>query len=73
MNSVTIHQRNLQSLTIEIFKVYNNIAPEITRNVFESKNRHVIFEEISVCNVEMEILLCMAQKQMPPSEHKFGI
>ena len=29
VNSATVYQCNLQTLAIEIFKVYNNIAPEI--------------------------------------------
>ena len=37
-NSVTIHQRNLQILAIEIFKVKNNLPPEIMTEVFEKKN-----------------------------------
>ena len=30
-NSVSIHQRNIQALATEIFKVKNNIAPEIMK------------------------------------------
>ena len=37
VNSVTIHQRNLQSLAIEISKVHNSIAPRIMKDVFEIK------------------------------------
>ena len=37
-NSVTIHQRNLQILATEIFKVKNNLPPEIMTEVFEKKN-----------------------------------
>ena len=36
-NSVTIHQKNLQSLAIEMFKVKNNLAPEIMTEVFRLK------------------------------------
>ena len=36
-NSVTIHQRNLQILATEIFKVKNSLAPEIMTEVFEIK------------------------------------
>ena len=36
-NSVTIHQRNLQVLTTEIFKAKNDISPEIMKEVFELK------------------------------------
>ena len=34
-NSVTIHQRNLQILATEIFKVKNSLAPEIITEIFE--------------------------------------
>ena len=36
-SSVTIHQRNLQTLAIGVFKVQSNIAPEISKDVFEIK------------------------------------
>ena len=39
-NSVTIHQRNIQILTTEIFKVKNSLAPEIMTEVFELKEPH---------------------------------
>ena len=39
-NSVTIHQRNLQILTTEIFKVESSLAPEIMTEVFEIKEPH---------------------------------
>ena len=34
-NAVTIHQRNLQVLVTEIFKVKNNLSPEIIKQVFD--------------------------------------
>ena len=34
-NSFKIHQRNLQKLAIEIFKVKKDIAPAIMNNIFE--------------------------------------
>ena len=35
--SVTIHHRNLQTLAYEIFKVKNNLAPEILTEIFPQK------------------------------------
>ena len=35
---MAIHQRNLQTLAIEIFKLHNNTAPETMKNVFKIKN-----------------------------------
>ena len=34
-NSFTIHQRNLQLLTITFFKVIMNISPEIMNEIFD--------------------------------------
>ena len=34
-NTVTMHQRNLQVLVTEIFKVKNNLSPEIIKQVFD--------------------------------------
>ena len=37
-NSFTIHDRNLQVLATEIYKVINNISPAITKSIFKIKN-----------------------------------
>ena len=34
---MTVHQKNLQVLVTEIFKVTNNLAPDIMKDVFELK------------------------------------
>ena len=36
--SVPIHNRNLQILATEMFKVYNNIAPPIFTEIFKKRN-----------------------------------
>ena len=36
-NSVTVHHKNLQALVTEIFKVKNDLAPDILKDVFEFK------------------------------------
>ena len=36
-NSVFIHHRNIQALATEMFKVKNNIAPEIMKKLFAPK------------------------------------
>ena len=46
-NSVTIHQKNLQKLAIEMFKVKHNLAPEIMPGVFRLKNRSFNTRHIS--------------------------
>ena len=35
--SFTIHHRNIQTLAIEIYKVINNISPEIMKEIFVLK------------------------------------
>ena len=34
---MTVHQKNLEVLVTEIFKVKNNLAPDIMKDVFELK------------------------------------
>ena len=41
--SVTVHHKNLQVLVTEIFKVENNLAPDIMKDVFESKEPHTTY------------------------------
>ena len=36
-NSVSIHHRNIEALATEMFKVKNNIAPEIMKELFAPK------------------------------------
>ena len=50
-NSFTIHHRNIQTLGIEIYKVINDISPEIMKEVFVLKsNYRYITREIFVSN-----------------------
>ena len=37
-NSFTIHHRNLQKLAIEMYKLRNNMAPEIMKYLFPDKS-----------------------------------
>ena len=46
-NSVTIHQRNLQVLATEIFKVKKNLSPEIMRHIFNIQKPHYNFRSES--------------------------
>ena len=41
--SVTIHHRSLQTLAYEIFKVKNNMAPEILTEIFPQKESNYSF------------------------------
>ena len=38
--TISIHHRNLQNLAIEMYKVKNNLAPEIMKNLFEQKETY---------------------------------
>ena len=42
-NAVTIHQRNLQVLATETFKVKNNLSPEIMKQVFDFQEPYYNF------------------------------
>ena len=42
-NSCKIHERNLQKVVIEIYKMKMNLAPEIIREVFEIVERPYAF------------------------------
>ena len=42
-NSVTIHQRRIQLLAVENFKVVNGLRPEIMRSLFDYNNEGKIF------------------------------
>ena len=33
-NSVTVHQRNLQILATEMYKILNSLSPDITQSIF---------------------------------------
>ena len=37
--SFTIHHRNIQTLAIEIYKVINNVSPEIMKEIFVLKSK----------------------------------
>ena len=39
-NSVTIHQRNIQMLTSEVYKTLNNLNPSFMKEIFHLKQQH---------------------------------
>ena len=39
-NTVTIHQRNIQALTLEIYKTLNNLNPTFMKEIFYLKEHH---------------------------------
>ena len=43
LNELTIHQRNLQVLMTEIFKIVNGVAPPIMNSLFEFRSNEYNF------------------------------
>ena len=56
--SVTIHQQNLRSLTVEIFKVIKNIAPPLMSDNF-TKNHNFCTDNVSA-NTRSNSIFCNA-------------
>ena len=52
-NSVTIHQRNFQTIGTEIFKAKNELTPEIMTEVFETKELNHNFHPVA-CRFKRE-------------------
>ena len=40
-NSVSIYNRNIQALAIELYKIVNSISPEIMKDVFQHKEQDI--------------------------------
>ena len=38
--SVTVHQRNLQTLATEMYKILNGLSPDIMQDIFETKSNY---------------------------------
>ena len=38
--SVTVHQRNLQILATEMYKILNGLSPDIMQDIFETKSNY---------------------------------
>ena len=41
-NSVTVHQRNLKTLTTEIYKIKTNLSPQIIQDTFPQETTKLI-------------------------------
>ena len=62
-HSVTIHHKNLEVLVTEIFKVKNDLAPDIMNDVF--KNPHTTYGQNQITlHAEMLRLLIMVSYQL---------
>ena len=68
-NELTIHQRNLQVLMTEIYKIVNGVAPPIMNSLFEfrsneynTRNFQVLSTDFRrIVNYETETVTCRAQ------------
>ena len=79
--NVTIHQQNIRTLAVEMFKVINDLAPPFMRNIF-TKNSNVCSDHVSantrsniknIRNIRtLETLRCLGPKvyDMIPNEIK---
>ena len=38
--SVTVHQKNLQILATDLYKILNGLSPDITQDIFETKSNY---------------------------------
>ena len=52
--SVTIHQRNIQLVAIEMFKVKNDICPEIMKSLFHINTNQKVKKDFFGANVRTE-------------------
>ena len=72
-HSMTVHQKNLQVLVTEIFKVKNNLAPDIMKDVFELKEPpYNLRSEPNHFTCQMLRLLSMVSYQLSTNLHKYG-
>ena len=46
--TITIHQRNLQTLANEIYKAKNKISPEVVNSLFEFTNKNYNLRNVSI-------------------------
>ena len=64
-SSVTVHHKNLQALVTEIFKVKNDLAPDIMKDVFELKEPPTTYDQNQITlHAEMLRLLIMVSHQL---------
>ena len=64
-HSVTVYQKNLQVLVTENFKVKNNLAPDIMKDVSELKEPHTTYVQNQITlHAEMLRLLIMVSYQL---------
>ena len=63
-NSFTIHQRNIQKLATEIYKVVNNDCPPLMDNIFPQSVTHIIYETKTLFGHSILTQSIMGQKPL---------
>ena len=56
IKKITIHQRNLQLLMIEVYKIINGYAPPITDNFFIFRENKHNFRNFQIITKKTELL-----------------
>ena len=72
--SVTVHQRNLQTLATEMYKILNGLSPDIMQDIFETKSNYYntrnapAFSSRNIKTVRygLQTIFYMAQKNLRP-------
>ena len=54
-NTVSVHHRNLQLLATEIFKIKNNMTPEILNEIFQNRHHRTIYRKTQAFMLEKYI------------------
>ena len=70
--SVSIHQRILQMLVTGIYKVRNDLGPEIMKDIFLFVQNHTIWEMIELCKGKEAAQCNLEQKEYLPLPKKYG-
>ena len=82
-NSITVHQKNLQVLVTEIYKVKNGIAPDIMNDIFELQNPSYNLrsscnqfrrENVKTVNYGIQSVRCLGPKiwELVPNNVKYS-
>ena len=48
----SIHEQNIQSLMLPIYRIINNLSPELISNSFKERPRNILFVQLSLSNYQ---------------------
>ena len=63
--SVTVHERNLQILATDMYKILNSLSPEIMKDIFKTKTNYyntfnaLIFSKKTLKQLDMDYRPCL--------------